>query len=40
MTQIISEILEWCQNDKYYLQQLIYRLQEIVDSEEEENDNI
>lgn len=40
MSQIISEIMEWCQNDKEYLQELIDRLQEIVDNEEEDSDPV
>lgn len=36
MSMIISEILEWCQNDMDYLQELIDELQEIVNSREEE----
>lgn len=37
MSMIISEIMEWCQNDKEYLQELIDKLQEIVDREDEED---
>ena len=29
--------MEWCQNDKEYLQELIDKLQEIVDREDEED---
>lgn len=36
MSKIISEILEWCQNDMNYLQKLIDELQDIVNSREEE----
>lgn len=36
MSKIISEILEWCQNDMDYLQELIDELQDIVNSREEE----
>lgn len=35
MSKIISEILEWCQNDMNYLQELIDELQDIVNSREE-----
>ena len=35
MSKIISEILEWCQNDMDYLQELIDELQDIVNSREE-----
>ncbi len=38
MSMIISDILEWCQNDKEYLQELINELQNIVDTEEEEEE--
>jgi hypothetical protein len=31
MEMIINEILEWCQNDMEYLQELINKLQKIVD---------
>ena len=36
MSQIISEIMEWCQNDMEYLQELIDNLQNIVNESEEE----
>lgn len=35
MSMIISEIMEWCQNDMMYLQELIDTLQDIVNNEEE-----
>lgn len=40
MEHIISEILEWCQNDMAYLQEIINNLQNIVnDSEERERED-
>lgn len=36
MEHIVNEILEWCQNDKEYLQELIDRLQEIANTEDDE----
>lgn len=40
MEHIISEILEWCQNDMKYLQEIINNLQNIVnDSEEQERED-
>ena len=36
MQMIISDILEWCQNDMNYLQQLIDELQNIVNNNEED----
>lgn len=35
MTMIINDILEWCQNDMNYLQELINTLQDIVNNEKE-----
>ena len=35
MTMIINDILEWCQNDMKYLQELINTLQDIVNNEKE-----
>lgn len=35
MQMIISDILEWCQNDMNYLQELINNLQDIVNNKEE-----
>lgn len=35
MQMIISDIMEWCQNDMNYLQELINKLQNIVNNEEE-----
>lgn len=32
MDMIISDIMEWCQNDMEYLQELIQELQNIVDN--------
>ena len=32
MTMIINDILEWCQNDMNYLQELINTLQDIVNN--------
>lgn len=37
MSMIISDIMEWCQNDMKYLQELIDKLQEIVNESEEED---
>lgn len=37
MEHIINEIMQWCQNDKEYLKELIDALQEIVNSEEQED---
>ena len=34
MEKIISEIMEWCQNDTEYLKELIEELQEIAEREE------
>ena len=39
MQMIISDILEWCQNDMEYLQELIDNLQDIVNSAEDDNDD-
>lgn len=40
MQMIISDILEWCQNDMEYLQELIDNLQDIVnDNEDDESNN-
>lgn len=39
MEHIINEVLEWCQNDMKYLQEIINNLQNIVnDSEEQERE--
>ena len=35
MEHIISEILQWCQNDKDYLQELIDKLNDMISKEEE-----
>lgn len=35
MTMIINDILDWCQNDMNYLQELINTLQDIVNNEKE-----
>lgn len=35
MSGIISEIMEWCQNDMNYLQELIDNLQDIVNNKED-----
>ena len=35
MIMIINDILNWCQNDMEYLQELINTLQEIVNNEKE-----
>lgn len=39
MQMIISDILEWCQNDMEYLQELIDNLQDIVNSAEDDENN-
>lgn len=39
MQKIISDILEWCQNDMEYLQELIDNLQDIVDTTEDDESN-
>lgn len=36
MEHIISEVLEYCQNDMKYLQEIIDYLQDIVNNSEEE----
>lgn len=36
MEHIISEVLEWCQNDMQYLQEIIDNLQNIVNNSEEQ----
>lgn len=38
MSMIISEIMEWCQNDMNYLQELIDELQNIVNNSEEQEE--
>lgn len=38
MLGIINEILEYCQNDMEVLQELIDRLQEVVDNSELESE--
>lgn len=35
MEKIIYEIMQWCQNDKEYLKELIKELNRIVESEVE-----
>lgn len=37
MQRIINDILEWCQNDMNYLQELINSLQDIVNNAETES---
>ena len=39
MQMIISDILEWCQNDMEYLQELIDNLQDIIDTTEDDESN-
>lgn len=39
MSMIISDILEWCQNDMEYLQELINELQTIVNNSEQESES-
>ena len=40
MEHIINEVLEWCQNDMEYLQEIINNLQNIVnDSKEQERED-
>nr|DAP38439.1 MAG TPA: hypothetical protein [Caudoviricetes sp.] len=36
MEHIINEVLEWCQNDMQYLQEIINNLQNIVNNSEEQ----
>lgn len=40
MQMIISDVLEWCQNDMNYLQELINNLQDIVNNIEEKEARI
>lgn len=40
MQMIISDIMEWCQNDMNYLQELIDELQNIVNNNEEQKDAV
>lgn len=39
MSMIISEILEWCQNDMSYLQELVDTLQDMINESEEVQEN-